>query len=128
MLVAVESYQVHVLLTLAVVMGGYALSLALHLSGPIAIVVAGVLIGGHVGRRAQTVERLAEFWELIDEIFNAVLFVMIGLELLRLQFDATFAWAGALAVPAVLAARGLSVGIGRLIPGLRSSHPTSSPS
>src|SRR2546423_1827090 len=82
------------------------LALALHLSGPIAIVVAGVLIGNH-GRRyamsARTRERLDTFWELLDEILNAVLFVMIGLELLRLDFDATYAWAGALAIPAVLA-------------------------
>lgn len=123
MLVTVESYQVDVLVTLAVVMGGYALALAWHLSGPIAMVLAGMLIGRHVGRRAQAPERLAEFWELIDEILNAVLFVMIGLELLRLHFDATWAWAAASAVPAVLAARLVSVGIGRLIPGLRNDFP-----
>ena len=123
MLATVESYQVDVLVTLAVVMGGYALALALHLSGPIAMVLAGVLIGRQVARRAQTRERLAEFWELIDEILNAVLFVMIGLELLRLHFHATWTWAAASAVPAVLAARWISVAIGRLIPGLRDDFP-----
>ena len=126
MLAAINSYQVEILLTLAVVMGGYALALALHVSGPIAIVVAGMLIGT-LGRRhamsAHSRERLDDFWELLDEIMNAVLFVMVGLELLRLEFDRTFAWAAALAVPAVLAARFVSVGIGALLPGLRAEFP-----
>ncbi len=126
MLFAVDSYQVEILLTLALVMGGYALALALHLSGPIAIVVAGVLIGNH-GRRhamsAATRERLDTFWELVDEILNAVLFVMIGLELLRLESATAYAWAAALAVPAVLAARFLSVGVAALVPGLRREFP-----
>ena len=126
MLAAVDNYQVEILLTLALVMGGYAAALALHVSGPIAIVVAGMLIGNH-GRRyamsASSRERLDVFWELIDEIMNAVLFVMIGLELLRLQFDRTYAWAAALAVPAVLAARFLSVALAALVPGLRREFP-----
>ena len=126
MLAAINSYKVEILLTLAVVMGGYALALALHVSGPIAIVVAGMLIGT-LGRRhamsAHSRERLDDFWELLDEIMNAVLFVMVGLELLRLEFDRTFAWAAALAVPAVLAARFVSVGIGALLPGLRAEFP-----
>jgi len=126
MLAAVDSYKVEILLTLAVVMGGYALALALHVSGPIAIVVAGILIGT-LGRRhalsAHSRERLDDFWELVDEIMNAVLFVMVGLELLRLQFEPTYAWAAALAVPAVLAARYASVGVGALLPGLRGEFP-----
>jgi len=126
MLSPVDSSQVELLLTLAVVMGGYALALALHVSGPIAIVIAGVLIGQHsrrADRSAQSRERLHDFWELIDEILNAVLFVMIGLELLRLEFDRTYAWAAAFAVPAVLLARFASVGIAGLIPGLRQDFP-----
>jgi CPA1 family monovalent cation:H+ antiporter len=126
MLAAVDNYQVEVLLTLALVMGGYALALALHVSGPIAIVIAGVLIGNHGRRYAMSAgsrERLDTFWELIDEILNAVLFVMIGLELLRLDFDSTFAWAAALAIPAVLAARFVSVGLAALVPGLREDFP-----
>jgi Na+:H+ antiporter len=126
MLASVDNYQVEILLTLALVMGGYALALALHVSGPIAIVVAGVLIGTHGRRYAmspQSRQRLDQFWELIDEILNAVLFVMIGLELLRLDFDSTFAWAAALAIPAVLAARFLSVGLAALVPGLRQDFP-----
>ena len=126
MLFAVDNYQVEILLTLALVMGGYALALALHFSGPIAIVVAGVLVGNH-GRRhamsAVTRERLDIFWELVDEILNAVLFVMIGLELLRLELDATYFRAAAFAIPAVLAARFLSVGLAALVPGLRKDFP-----
>ena len=126
LLTAVDDYKVEILLTLAVVMGGYALALALHLSGPIAIVVAGMLIGT-VGRghamSARSRARLDDFWELLDEIMSAVLFVMVGLELLRLEFDRTYAWAAALAVPAVLAARFASVGAGALLPGLRAEFP-----
>jgi CPA1 family monovalent cation:H+ antiporter len=126
MLAAADSYKVEILLTLAVVMGGYALALALHVSGPIAIVVAGMLIGT-LGRRhalsTRSRERLDDFWELVDEIMNAVLFVMVGLELLRLEFKPIYAWAAALAVPAVLAARFASVALGALLPGLRGEFP-----
>ena len=81
MLKSVENYQVEVLITLALVTGGYALANALHLSGPIAIVVAGLLIGNHGRMLAMSDEvrdHLDKFWELIDEILNAVLFVLIG--------------------------------------------------
>jgi Na+:H+ antiporter len=126
MLASVEHYQVEILVTLAVVMGGYAAAIALHISGPIAIVVAGMLIGNYGPREAMsamTRERVETFWELIDEILNAVLFVMIGLELLRLELDASYLWAAALAVPAVLIARLLSVGLAGLVPGLRTDFP-----
>lgn len=121
-----DNYQVEILLTLALVMGGYALALTLHVSGPITIVVAGVLIGTHARKHALSAssrERLDDFWELIDAILNAVLFVMIGLELLRLDFDPVYAWAAFFAVPAVLAARFLSVGVAALVPGLRQDFP-----
>ena len=121
-----DDYHVEILLTLALVMGGYALALALHVSGPIAIVVAGVMIGNHGRRYAMsesTRRRLDDFWELVDEILNAVLFVMIGLELLVIELEPSYAWAAALAVPAVLAARFLSVGVAALIPGLRREFP-----
>ena len=126
MLAAVDAYQVEILLTLALVMGGYALALALHFSGPIAIVVAGILVGNRSRKHAmsaRTRERLDTFWELVDEILNAVLFVMIGLELLRLEFVSAYAWAAAFAIPAVLAARFISVGLAALIPGLRQDFP-----
>ena len=121
-----DSYEVEILLTLALVMGGYAAARALHVSGPIAVVVAGVMIGNRGLRHAMPArsrERVGEFWQLIDEIFNAVLFIMIGLELLRLEFHPTYAWAGLLAIPAVLVARFLSVGVAALVPGLRQDFP-----
>jgi CPA1 family monovalent cation:H+ antiporter len=123
MLASIDNYKVEILLTLALVMGGYALALQWHLSGPITIVVAGVLIGNHGRKYAMSPrsrERVDTFWELVDEIMNAVLFVMIGLELLRLQLDLTYAWAAALAIPAVLLARLVSVALGALVPGLRT--------
>ena len=126
MLASIDNYKVEILLTLALVMGGYALALELHVSGPIAIVVAGLLIGSYGRKYAMSPasrERLDDFWELVDEILVAVLFVMIGLELLRLEFDPTYAWAAALAIPAVLLARLVSVALAALVPGLRQDFP-----
>jgi len=125
MLKSVDNYQVEILITLALVTGGYALATELQVSGPIAIVIAGIVIGnpGRYAMSATSRQRLDIFWELINEILNAVLFVMIGLELLRLEFDLTYAWAAALAIPAVLLARLLSVALAALVPGLRADFP-----
>ncbi len=112
LLKSVDNYQVEILLTLALVFGGYTLALAWHTSGPIAVVVAGLLIGNQ-GRHAMshiTRERLDNFWELLDEILNVVLFVLIGLEVLVLQFNPVSLVAGLIAIPLVLLARLLSVG------------------
>lgn len=114
MLQQVDNYQVEVLITLALVMGGYSLAGALHLSGPIAMVVAGLLIGNHGRRLAMsdtTREHLDTFWELMDEVLNAVLFVLIGLEVLVLSFSASIWLAAALLIPLVLLSRFVSVGI-----------------
>ena len=113
LLKSVDHYQVEVLLTLALVTGGYALASALHTSGPIAIVCAGLLIGNHGRRLAMsdtTREHLDTFWELVDEILNALLFVLIGLEVLVLTFTRDLLFAGLLAIPAMLFARWVSVG------------------
>ena len=110
----VDNYSVEVLITLALVMGGYSLTLAIHASGPIAMVVAGLMIGNHGRRMAMsetTREHLDTFWELIDEILNAVLFVLIGFEVLILTFTGTLTVAGLIAIPLVLAARFVCVGI-----------------
>lgn len=110
----VDNYQVEILLTLALVMGGYTLASTLHTSGPIAIVVAGLMIGnkGRVFAMSdKTREHLDTFWELIDEILNAILFVLIGLEMLILDFSAGYITAGLLAIPLVLMSRFVSVGI-----------------
>ncbi|TXH68253.1 MAG: sodium:proton antiporter [Thiothrix sp.] len=114
MLESIDNYQVELLITLALVFGGYSLAMALHLSGPIAIVVAGLLIG-NTGRQLamsdKTREHLDMFWELVDEILNAVLFVLIGLELLILVLDKNYLWAGLMMIPVTLAARFISVAI-----------------
>jgi monovalent cation:H+ antiporter, CPA1 family len=112
LLKSVDNYRVEVMLTLALVMGGYALASAIHVSGPITVVVAGLFIGNHGRRFAMseiTRKNLDAFWELIDEILNALLFVMIGLEILVLAFSRDLFVAGLLAIPAILFARWVSV-------------------
>lgn len=114
MLKQVDNYQVEILLTLALVMGGYALASAIHTSGPIAVVVAGLLIGNQgrmLAMSDHTREHLDTFWELIDEILNAVLFVLIGLEVLVLPFTRDVLLASLAMIPLVLAARLISVGL-----------------
>ncbi|MBW2506407.1 MAG: sodium:proton antiporter [Deltaproteobacteria bacterium] len=114
MLKKIDNYQVEVLITLALVTGGYALAEALHFSAPIAIVVAGLLIGNHGRQFAMsdmTRVHLDKFWELIDEVLNAVLFVLIGLEVMVISFSYSILLAGALAVLIVLAARFISVSV-----------------
>ncbi|CAN5826603.1 sodium:proton antiporter [soil metagenome] len=112
LLKSVDNYRVEVMLTLALVTGGYALASFIHVSGPIAIVVAGLFIGNHGRRFAMsetTRQNLDAFWELIDEILNALLFVLIGLEILLLTFTHSLFFAGLLAIPAILLARWVSV-------------------
>jgi CPA1 family monovalent cation:H+ antiporter len=114
MLKSVDNYQVEILITLALVTGGYALANALHISGPIAIVVAGLLVGNHgrlFGMSAETRAHLDLFWELIDEILNAVLFVLIGLEVLVLTITQQYLLASLLIIPLVLFARFVAIGI-----------------
>lgn len=114
MLRSVNNYQVEILLTLALVMGGYALASALHISGPIAMVVAGLLIGNHgrvLAMSDSTRQHLDTFWELIDEILNAVLFLLIGLEVLILVYKAEYFLAALAIIPVVLLSRYISVGL-----------------
>jgi CPA1 family monovalent cation:H+ antiporter len=112
MLRQVDNYQVEVLITLALVTGSYALSQHLHVSGPIAVVIAGLLLGNH-GRRfamsEKTQEHLDLFWELVDEILNAILFTLIGIELLVISIDQPHLLAGVAAIGIVLGARFISV-------------------
>ncbi|MBI5040700.1 MAG: sodium:proton antiporter [Gammaproteobacteria bacterium] len=114
MISVVSSYHVEVIITLAVVTGAYALADALHLSGPIAVVVAGLLVGDH-RRRLTRVDapraQLDTFYELGDEILNVILFMLIGLEVLVLPFTWEFLFAGALLIPTALLARLISVGL-----------------
>jgi len=111
---SIDNYQAEILLTLALVTGSYALAGAIHVSGPLATVAAGLLIGNKGRRLAMsqsTRNRLDSFWALIDEIFNAMLFVLIGLEALVLSLRGQLLLAGLLAIPAVLFARLVAIGI-----------------
>jgi len=123
----VDNYQVEILLTLALVTGGYALALALHISGPIAVVVAGLMIGNQGRMLAMsnlTREHLDTFWELIDEILNAVLFVLIGLEVLIIKLSTEIFLLGAVIILIVLLGRFVSVGVPvRLLQGYREFSP-----
>jgi CPA1 family monovalent cation:H+ antiporter len=124
MLASIDNYQVEVLITLGLVLGGYALASAIHVSGPIAIVIAGLLIGNKGRKYAmsdKTREHLDNFWELIDEILNAMLFVLIGLEVLVLTFNTQYLWAGIIMIPVVLIIRFISVGIPVSLLKLRQS-------
>lgn len=114
MLKRVDSYQVEVLMTLAVASGGYALAEHAHFSAPITVVVAGLIIGnrGHeVSILERTRNHLYDFWELVDESLNAILFVLIGLEVLALTLAEHFLLAGLLTIPLVLLARMISVSL-----------------
>jgi len=114
LLKSVDNYQVEVLLTLAAVTGGYALASQLHVSGPLAMVVAGLMIGNH-GRAlamSDTTRRYVDmFWELLDEILNAVLFVLIGMEAIVITFSVNVLLAAGIAIAVTLLARLLTVGI-----------------
>ena len=114
MIKSIDSYHVEVLITLGLVLGGYALALKLHVSGPIAMVVAGLLIGNHGRALAMSEEtrvRLDTFWEIIDELLNAVLFVLIGLEIVVLTFSGQVLLAGIVMIVVVLGVRFITVGI-----------------
>jgi CPA1 family monovalent cation:H+ antiporter len=110
----IDNYQVEVLITLAVASGGYAVADHWHVSAPITVVVAGLLIG-NLAREgvwsAQTRQYVDGFWELIDEVLNSVLFVLIGLEVMVLTMTGSIFLAGLLAIPLVLAARAVSTGL-----------------
>jgi len=105
---AIDDYVIEVMISLALVMGTYAIASRMGVSGPLAVVVAGLLVGSRGPRDAlsdQTQRYLFGFWTLIDEMLNSVLFLLIGLEVLVLRFEPAFGWLMALAVPLVLIAR-----------------------
>ena len=124
---SIDDYHVEVLLTLALVMGGYAAALAMHISGPIAIVVAGLLIGNQGRTFAmtdRTRENLDTFWELIDEILNALLFMLIGLEVIVMSLNGDSVIVGVIMFLVVLTARFIAVGIPVSLLKLKQSfHP-----
>jgi monovalent cation:H+ antiporter, CPA1 family len=111
---SVDNYKVEVMITLAIVMGGYSLANALHISGPLAMVVAGIITGNkgkELGMSELTRDYLGKFWELVDEILNAVLFLLIGFEMLVVNLNGTIMTMGLIAVVIVLFARWISVAV-----------------
>lgn len=128
MLRSIDSYEEEVLITLAAVLGGYALAMHLHVSGPLAMVVVGLVIGNHGREYAMshtTRQQLDMFWGLLDTMLNSVLFVLIGLEVLMIGFSTSLLVGAALAIVVTLVARTLSValpmgllkGVFKLAPG-----------
>lgn len=110
---SIDEYNVELMISLAIVMGGYSLAQALHVSGPVAMAVAGLLIGNAgvaLAMSDTTRDHVLKFWALIDELLNAVLFLLIGLEVIAISPDPRLLVAGLIAIPLVLAGRALSVG------------------
>lgn len=118
----IDNYKVEVLITLALVMGGYALAMYLHTSGPIAVVVAGLLTGSVLRKHAmsdRTRQSVDDFWELLDEILNVILFALIGLEMLIIPFEGQWLIAGLLLIVVVVSVRVVSVGVPIRLIGLK---------
>lgn len=119
-----DEHMLEILLSVGIVAATYAIALRLHLSGPIAVVVAGLLVGNRGAKLAMsdhTRDTMFGFWELIDEILNSVLFLLIGLEVLVIALDPSFAWLAVLTIPLVLSARLIAVSIPILTLSLRQT-------
>ena len=116
----IDDYKVSVLITLSVVMGGYLIAHAIHISGPLTMVAAGLVIGNYGKRTSMsetTQDYLNKFWELVDDILNAILFLFIGFELLIIKSIPSNWEVGLLCIVIVLIARFLSIYIPvRLVP------------
>jgi CPA1 family monovalent cation:H+ antiporter len=127
----IDEHNLEILITLAIVMGGYGLARVLHVSGPVAMAVAGLLIGNHgvaLAMSETTRRHLLGFWSLIDEILNSVLFLLIGLEVVAIAIEASFLIAGLASIGLVLFARAVAVGLpmvllSRFLPFTRGAFP-----
>ena len=111
---SIDEYNLEVIITLALVTVTYEVAHMLHTSGPIAVVVSGLLIGNHGTRLAMsetTRAHLTNFWTLIDEILNAVLFLLIGLEVIIISTTPGLMWVSLIAIPLVLGARFVAVAV-----------------
>lgn len=110
----IDDYVTEMLITLAMVVGGYTLAISWHTSGPLAVVVAGLIMSGRAKQQAMseaTRQYIDLFWEMVDEVLNAILFVFIGLEILIVNWEESSLLAGFLAIPIMLIARLVAVGI-----------------
>jgi len=110
---SIDNYEVEVILTISAVMGGTMLAHKLHMSAPLAMVTAGLIVGNDTVRDSAMSEitetYVDKFWELIDVLLNTVLFVMIGMEMLVLTFGQNFIIAGVIAIPVLLLCRYISL-------------------
>ena len=125
----IDDHAIEILITLGIVACTYAIALRLHLSGPIAVVITGLLIGNRgarIGMSEGTRANLFSFWEMIDEILNSVLFLLIGLEILVITIDPSFAWIAVASIPLVLAARFIAVSIPITLLSLRQTFSSGS--
>ncbi len=111
---SIDAHDIEVLITLALVTSTYAIALRLHVSGPLAVVVTGIFIGNRgaeFAMRERTREHVLRFWSVIDEMLNSILFVIIGFELLAIEYTRGEALASLIAVPLVLVARAVSISL-----------------
>ena len=110
---SIDNYVVELLITLSIVMGGYLFADYLHISGPLAMVAAGIVTGnkGRKGMSDVTRDYIDKFWQMMDEILNAILFLLIGFEMLVIPFNSTLLWLGIIAILIVLLARLISVAL-----------------
>jgi monovalent cation:H+ antiporter, CPA1 family len=109
---SIDHYQTEILITLAVVTGGYSIAAHFHASGPLAMVVAGLLIGNKGKKHAMsdiTAEYVDKFWELLDEICNTILFVLMGLEIFLVPYDTHYLIIGCILIVVSLASRYISL-------------------
>jgi len=121
-----ENPQLAVMMSLAIVMGGYAIASMLHVSGPLAMVVSGIFIGNKINiasNKGVTRKMLNEIWEILDDVFNGILFVLIGLSIHLLNFNIHYLTLGIIAIAIVLFARFISV----ILPYSLLKHDESTP-
>lgn len=109
---SIDNYVVEVLITIAIVMGGYLIADRLHISGPLAMVMAGIITGNKSMEEVMsdvTRDYINKFWQMMDEVFNAILFLLIGFQMLVIHFNTTLLWLGLVSIIIVLLARFISV-------------------
>jgi CPA1 family monovalent cation:H+ antiporter len=123
---SIDNYVVEVMITLAIVMGGYTLADEMGISGPIAMVVAGLITGNKsMGKGMSDITRdyIGKFWEMMDEVMNAILFLLIGFEMLVIPFNLTLLWLGCISIVIVLFGRWVSVSLPILVLEYKNSFP-----
>jgi CPA1 family monovalent cation:H+ antiporter len=123
---SIDNYAIEVLITLAIVMGGYWFAELLDVSGPLAMVMAGLITGNKSMDEVTsdvTRDYIGKFWEMIDEVMNAILFLLIGFEMLIIPFNLTLLWLGCITILIVLFGRLVSVSLPIRILRYKNSFP-----